>query len=290
MRILQKARFALVSIAKTFLFSLKAIYSNELSKEKRTDLAVSLTTYGWRFNFVFITVETLLSQSVKPAAVYLWIFEGDKCSLITNWILMKQEKRGLVIKRVKQDVKSYKKLSFMLDESNAKYTHVVTADDDVLYPKNWMKNFVEHPKFLSHVLCNRARVISYDNFSNDLLPYKKWPLAKVSDNKEHAILPTGVSGICYPLRSLDKRISDFEAISNLCPFADDIWYKLTTFANGYDSYLIQDKVNHYPLVITSLTKGLEKLNVLADLNDKQFLQSVNFFGLQKIIFKKSMCK
>lgn len=287
MRLIKKAKFACASLFYTLYFLWKAIFSSKItSKSKKKGVAVSLTTYGWRYNFVFLTIESILSQSVQPEAIYLWIFEKDNCSPLTRWILDKQCKRGLIIKKIDTDVRSYKKLSYMLKEPSYDYHHIITADDDVLYPAKWIDNFISHPKYLSHILCNRARVITYDKNNEDLLPYKFWPLATLLNNETNYLLPTGVSGICYPVAALDERVYDFSAIHKFCPTADDIWYKMVTLSNGFHSFLIQDHIKHYPLVVTSLTKGLEKSNVFGDMNDKQIKESLSYFGLNKKSLRK----
>ncbi|MGQ7173278.1 hypothetical protein ACUOCP_50225, partial [Escherichia sp. R-CC3] len=71
------------------------------------------------------------------------------------------------------------------------------------------------------------------------------------------LLPTGVSGICYPRKALGEKINDFSAISKYCPFADDIWYKMVTTSNGYISLLVTEQSEHFTPIITGFAKGLE---------------------------------
>lgn len=274
------------SLMLTIFFLYKALFSRSSLVSNRSKFVVSLTTYGSRFNYVFLTIESIFFQEVKPSAIYLWIYKDDKPSAITKWFLEKQIKRGLNIQYVEKNTRSYKKLSYILSETNCSFDFVITADDDVFYPKHWLRNFVDHKNVNTHVLCNRGRVITFEKDTAHVIPYKYWPLANVTNNLKNLILPTGVSGISYPIKSLDHRISAFETIDELCPYADDIWYKMVTTSNGYQSIILNNRLDHYPPLLTSLAKGLEKMNVNEDLNSIQFLSSMAYFGLDKNEFER----
>ncbi|EEZ6870083.1 hypothetical protein DBS98_004347 [Escherichia coli] len=282
---LKKIYILFYSFFLTVYFFFRACISQQNLMRGNDKIVVSLTSYGWRYNFVFLTIESIISQTVKPCCIYLWIYKNENISLLSKWLLQRQVKRGLVIKYVDRDTRSYKKLSYILTHTDCNFECVVTADDDVFYPNTWISDFILHPYFGKAILCNRGRVITFNSDKNEPVSYRKWPLASHLDNCSNAILPTGVSGICYPLISLDERISKFDDIEKNCPYADDIWYKLITVSNGYNSIILESKINHYPPVITSLAKGLEKINVNEDLNSKQFINSLTYFNLNINSFK-----
>lgn len=285
-KIYRKLLLLLKSIYLTVYYFFKACFSQNSLLGGNENFVVSLTTYGWRYNFVFLTIESILSQTIKPSAIYLWIHKNEQPTFFAKWFLNKQRKRGLKIKFVERDTKSFKKLSYILTDTDCSFDVVVTADDDVFYPRNWLRNFVNNSNFNTHVLCNRGRVITFEPGSTKLKSYKNWPMADSSYNSRNYILPTGVSGISYPIKSLDMRICNFDDIQKNCPFADDIWYKMVTTSNGYQSLILENKVDHFPPLLSSLTKGLEKMNVNEDLNTKQFVSSLSYFGLVKNTFER----
>ncbi|EIZ9526035.1 hypothetical protein MRB81_004319, partial [Cronobacter sakazakii] len=123
------------------------------------------------------------------------------------------------------------------------------------------------------------------NDAGSLVAYPVWPLARRKEITGNELLPTGVSGVCYPRDSLDARVADYEAINKLCPYADDIWYKALTTARGYNAILINDDSTHFTPIITGFTKGLEKINVLNDQNTQQFLNAMNYFNLDLNSFR-----
>lgn len=279
-KIIWRIKLLLNSFVLTALYLFKACLSQNNLQDGNRNFVVSMTTYGWRYNFVFLTIESILSQKIRPARIYLWIYKDEQPSKIAQWFLNRQINRGLIIKEVEKDVRSYKKLSYVLSNTDCDFEYVITADDDVFYPADWVRNFIEHPNVTSSILCNRGRIITFHPSTNIPLEYKDWALATENDNFVKNILPTGVSGICYPISSLDDRIGDFNNIEQLCPYADDVWYKLLTTSNGYQSLILENGKSHYPPVLTSLTKGLETLNVGEDLNIKQFCSSLRYFNLE----------
>lgn len=286
-----KGLVVIKSLFMTVYYVLKTIFSRNDLKQGHQELVVSITSYGKRLNYVFLTIESILNQKYKPSRIILWLYKDD---VPTGWykkLLERQVKRGLIIKYVDVDVRSFKKLSFMLDERyitlNDSVKYIVTADDDIFYPANWLVGFKLNYCLLNEkkaVLCYRGRNIVVRE-DGSIAPYDQWNLATKDSSRFYSILPTGVSGICYPRESLDNTIQLFTDIMERCPYADDIWYKMVTLKNGYESKLIVDKSIHYVPVFTGFTKGLEKTNVLNKRNDIQLKSTMDYFNVSARQFK-----
>lgn len=281
MSLVEKVAVTIKSLLLTVFYIFKLLFSNERLLKGKRGLIVSLTSYGPRVKFAFLTIESIFNQALKPDAIVLWLYKDDKPKGIWLKILERQVKRGLIVKYIDVDVRSFKKLSFVLDDKFfSRADFIVTADDDVFYPYRWLQGFNEYYSGNNKpaVLCYRARNIKLD-VSGGKFSYKYWELANKENISKYGILPTGVSGICYPREALDKSISLFDVISEICPYADDIWYKMVTTKNKFPSKLIVDNSVHFTPVFTGFTKGLERFNVLNELNDKQFIASMEYFKL-----------
>lgn len=288
MTLVEKIRTTVKSLCLTFYYFTRILIRNDKLGINNSGYIVSLTSYGSRVKYAFFTIESIFHQSFKPDAIVLWLYAKDKPQGIWLKILQSQEKRGLTVRYVDQDVRSYKKLSFILGEFTinhfSKTEFIVTADDDIFYPTNWLKGFKDYNSCHdSAVLCYRGRNIIIDDHGI-ITPYNQWPLASNKTANKYAILPTGVSGICYPIDSLDSSIALFDEINKMCPYADDIWYKMVTTKNNYNSRLIVPDSIHFVPVFTGFTKGLEKFNVIHKLNDDQFVASMNYFMLSSDSF------
>lgn len=244
---------------------------NYKSGQGRTDVVVSLTTYGQRLLSVHLTVRSLLRQSVPPSSIYLWLYKGDIPREGLPRALKALEREGLRIRVVEENLRSYKKIVHTYEISETMgWRYLVTADDDVYYPKWWLEGILakaeQNPEF---VWCYRGHVVKFTD-NGALKPYKNWALADRQRVSSNNLLPVGVSGICYPIEAL-KGVNERSHFLSLAPTADDLWLKCVTTSNGYEARLVKSQSIHFVPVVISLRppeKGLEKVNVLEDGNTR----------------------
>lgn len=246
---------------------------------QKSKYIISLTTYGERIKLLHLTLESLLRQSVQPHAIIVWLSTADfPDRTIPRKILLLKE-RGVQVRFVDENIKSYKKIIYTyLEYKDYKDMYIVTADDDVYYPKDWLKGFTEHTKKKKRVFCYRAKKIAV-NTDGELLRYSSWVESNQNSNKI-INLPTGVSGVCYPMESL-YGVDNKEVFLRLCSSADDVWLKFVTLKNGFSSELIGSKSRHFPPVTLPFNrpqKGLEIENVINDKNRDYFLLCMDHFG------------
>ena len=180
-------------------------------------LIVTLTSYPPRFALLALTLKCLLSQSVRPDAVILWIAHDDRGSL-TREILRLQE-FGLTI-RFSKDLRSYKKIVPALREHPDSY--LVTADDDAYFGRDWLKSLVSAWRSDDEVLCRRAHLI---RTGDDGLPlaYDVWRREIGAGDPSPLVFPTSGGGVLYPPGVLAPEVDREERFMALCPTADDVW-------------------------------------------------------------------
>ena len=172
--------------------SLKTLVPIEVKNSPK--YIVSLTSYGKRLTGTApYAIATILNQTIRPDKVILWVAREDKGKLPS--IMRKLTRKGLEI-RFCEDLKSYKKLIPVLE--NFPDDYIITADDDVYYPQNWLEQLIiEHKKYPKKIICHRAHGIKVDD-NHEPLPYTKWDggidpivyFAYVFVSQEHCILPT----------------------------------------------------------------------------------------------------
>lgn len=192
-------------------------------------IIISLTSYGARINTVHLTVLSLLNQSVKPNKVMLWLAEDEFVLAELPQKLLNLQQYGLEIAFC-ADIRSYKKLIPTLLRYPNKV--IVTFDDDIIYPMNQLERLIcEHQKYPEAIICNRAHKVSKDK-CGEVLPYSQWYL----DNDELLpcveLVPIGIGGVLYPINSLHQEVLNQQAFMELCPHADDIWFKVMALKNN----------------------------------------------------------
>jgi hypothetical protein len=207
----------------------KFLIKNKLKKMKgvQTDkdsynLVVSLTSMPSRIDKLYITIETLLSQTFKPNTIQLWLGRDELSMDDIPESLLRLQARGLEICWIDKTMRSYDKLIPALKMNDNSI--IVTADDDVLYPTWWLERL--YKKWLENqdcIICYRAKNIIKVS-KEKLAPYAKWPNI-ASSEPALDIFPTGVGGVLYPPNSLAANILNEKEFLNLSPTNDDIWFK-----------------------------------------------------------------
>jgi hypothetical protein len=199
---------------------------------------VTLTTYGKRLHTTTpYTIASLLRQQELPDKIILWVAYGTEIPLVYE----KLTRKGLEI-RFCEDLKSYKKLIPALAQFPEDV--LITADDDVYYPKNWFLKFKEaHEQYPDRICAVRAHRFALSE-DKCIEPYSEWKkeINAVCDTRY--IFPTGVSGILYPPACLDARCMQAELFLRLAPQGDDIWFWAMAKLKGTSHVLVKfDSLN-----------------------------------------------
>jgi|SRR5690625_1235241 len=198
-------------------------------------LIVSLTSFPPRFKTLHLTVISLLTQKVVPDKLILWIATEDYNKLPNQVIEL--QNFGLTIKKC-ENIYSYKKIIPTLNIHPESF--IATADDDVYYKKNWLRELVEeYRKSQSNVICHRAHMIIL-NDSQVPVEYSKWHHKINKRMTSKLIFPTGVGGVLYAPGAFHNDVMKKDIFTKLCPTADDVWLywmhrlnksKITTLGN-----------------------------------------------------------
>jgi hypothetical protein len=227
---------------------------------------VSLTTHGSRINTVHYTIESIGCGTVLPSRLILWI---DDISLYEQLPapLLRLKERGLEVKFSENFGPHTKYYPFI--ESEAKLdVPLVTADDDTLYPRYWLRDltraYAECPEYNS---CFRARTIALAD--SCIAEYARWEFCK-SRAASFSHVANGVSGVVYPPRFQQALKVAGREFMECCPKADDLWLHVQAIRSGFKIRQIQEEARHFALIPGSQEVALFKSNFLEeDGNDRQ---------------------
>lgn len=174
-------------------------------------LVVSLTSYPARFGSLHLVLRSLLTQTVRPDRVILWLDEGDQARLTPDIAALDIETR------ICPNWRSYKKIVPTLTEAPDAF--IVTADDDVYYDPDWLAGLVAHAG--AGVVAHRAHRITLRG--GQPTGYGDWQRNIAAPDAGPLIFPTGVGGVLYAPGVFHPDVTDAALFTELAPSADDVW-------------------------------------------------------------------
>ena len=245
--------------------------------EKREQkVIISLTSFPKRINTIWLTIETLLRQSVRPDEIILWLADSQFDGLESlPESLLQLQKRGLTI-RFCDDLRSHKKYYYVLQEHPEDL--VILADDDLFYPRDTVKKLVRmHKQYPEDICCISAQVISPDFRSRPSLWRNPKPEEHCWQHSDQLQAFTG-GGTLIPPRTLDSEVFDRTAIREFCPYADDLWIAFMAHRIGTKITTLK-KWRPFPVTIYGTAEGsLYYINAEDNQNDVQWKNLLDRYG------------
>ena len=270
---------------------IKVLKHKGITQESRNPrLIVSLTSFPERMYDIHYCLYSLLNQTIKPDAVVLWLAEEqfpNKEKDVPREVLHLFQ-NGLTIKWC-ENIGSYKKLIPSLRE----YPNdiVVTADDDIYYPENWLallyNSYVQEPTYIH---CHRAHRIKFTN-DGSVDKYDEWEKEVVGGIHSFLNFSTGSGGCLYPQKSLYKDVVVQDLFMDLCPAADDVWFWAMAVLTGTKIKVINNNISSLTYINPerelrlNQERTLSQLNVLENKNDEQINNVLNYYKE----LKKKIC-
>ena len=226
---------------------------------------VSMTTYGVRVQSVHLTIESIARGKLRPSRLILWL---DDASLLDNLPVgvHRLQKRGLEV-RLCENYGPHKKYYPYLESLQEIEVPMVTADDDVLYPRGWLKELVEgFQQYPNVVNCHKARLVKLHQ--EGIGRYENWEMAD-STKPSFRHFAVGVGGVLYPPSLQQELKREGTAFRNCCPRADDIWLHLQAMRAGYKVRQVGNKAFRLVYIPGTQSNALHLGNLAGGENDRQ---------------------
>lgn len=239
-----------------------------------SEIIVSLTTYGTRIDYVGLTIESIMQQTMKANRIILWLYTDDYKKDMPE-VLKRQQKRGLEIMEYKKDIRSYKKLIPTL--KHFPDAAVITFDDDLLYDydiiERLIKSYQRNPNCIS--ACRTHLITLTEN--GNIMPYIRWKHYSYETQNNGLLFATTGGGVLFPPHSLCDETINEDVFTKICPTADDIWVKAMILLSNSKIIKVPTKSkkgNEFIGIPEAQDNALYKINTGAlQMNDKQ-LQAV----------------
>ena len=242
---------------------------------------VSLTTYSKRIHTVYFAIESIAAGRKRASRLILWLDDEQLLSNLPDSVKRLQD-RGLEVRQSANYGPHTKYYPYLLSTS-AFHSPLVTADDDTIYPSDWLEGLQQacaaHPEVIA---CYRAHEMRFS--ADGFRPYAAWGRCRSNLPSFHHFL-TGVSGCIYPPHFVEKLKAAGTGFQTVCPKADDVWLHACALRFGFKIRQIQPWQRTFPLTPETQDIGLAVTNVHASQNDAQISAT---YTKQEVAFLQSV--
>lgn len=247
------------------LYPMSVVFHKNYGLDEQSKIIVSLTSYPARIDTVWITVATLLNQTLKPYKVILWLAKEQFPNERLPKKLLELQKRGLEIAYC-EDLMPHKKYFYTMQKYPEYF--VVTADDDIFYPENHLEKLWKgYEKYPGNIVCHWSHKIKF-NEEKEFLPYNDWD-NNGEDTPSLLNLAVGCNGVLYPPKALPDDAFETDKIKKYALHTDDLWLKCMSVLNSVKVINCNQTILIYFNILKAQKTGLWKTNTKVEhRNDK----------------------
>lgn len=251
-------------------------------KHRKEQIIISLTSFPKRFPQLDLCLKSLVIQHFKPNRIIVYLGSDSTREMLTESMLM-YEKYGVEYRfDEKENLMPHKKYFYAMQEFPDAV--IVTADDDVIYPRYWLKSLYQsYKKYPDAVSARRVHLIKRNG--RKLLPYDYWEdQCRRIKTPSMSLIATGNSGVLYPPHCFDSSAFDIEGIKKTSLRADDIWLKCMEVKNKVPVVWVQNWQVMLPEIDSSENEKLSDENVFTGTNDEVLHNVMAYLNLSTIDF------
>ena len=234
---------------------------------------ISFTTIPSRINKIEKTIGSIINQPIDE--IVLWLPKNFKrvqgqINNIPKFLINNKVNIQYV-----EDIGSITKIWYALKDTKYENCNIITIDDDVIYPSNFVQTFL-NKKDLDEVLCYRGRILN-SPFNN----YRNSQVIHCNDIKyeKPVHIVTGTWGAIYKSSFFDKHF--FERSTSNRHMVDDIYISANMWRNNIPMKVINNDFKPIDDKITSKIESLWAINARSNFNN----ETLNFFKQDLLKYK-----
>jgi hypothetical protein len=243
---------------------LRNVFSKRSVLDSQSRLVVTMTTHGSRIDTVYLAIESIARGTSRPHRLALWL---DDPTLVVPARVKRLQKRGLEVRVVDAGLKVHTKYYPYTVSRDPHEFALVTSDDDILYPPEWLESLnSRHKSSPSSIICYRAHTIALS--PDGIAPYATWSPCTTTE-PSFLTFGTSVSGQLFPPEFLDYVRGVGDAFLHTAANNDDIWLHHLAVSSGTRVSQVTSHPQHFPFVPGTQSSGLYFSNFWGDANDRQ---------------------
>lgn len=248
---------------------------------KKHSIVISLTTFPARMYEIKYALYSLVNQTIRADHIVLWLTEEEfpnREKDISIKLLETIRQLGVEIRWADKNHKAYNKIIYSLKEFPDSI--IVTADDDIYYPENWLE--ILYLEYLEHgcVCAHRCHKIKIED--DNLQSYNSWGISECG-SYSYLNFITGVGGVLYYPGCFYDDVLNEDLYLKASPNNDDIWLWAMILMNGNRIRVPQSAISSLKYVNAEREYGLSgerrlgAENLSNKRNDQQLINVINLY-------------
>lgn len=214
---------------------------------------VSITCIDSRIGSLKSILDSILHQTMSADKIYLYLSNhphlldnGIKYYRLPREIKQLEEQNKIEIVYT-QNTGPYRKLLPCLKEHFEENCVIITADDDTMYPPDWIETLVTAFKKegCDKVIAYRGHKIKLKKKASgqlEIMPYKEWKSGTTDSTDCLLNFPTGKDGVLYSPKFFDSDVVfNSEIYLGKCKSRCDVWFYFNTLHHGIGSIILKKR-------------------------------------------------
>lgn len=191
------------------------------------EIDVSLTTISPRIHRLAPVIRSILSQDLPPARVLIhlsrkpYLLDQGITDLPADLVALEGDHRVQVV--WVENTGPYRKILPWAADHAGTDRWVVTADDDTLYPPDWLARLASARQATGAVTAWSGHAIALKG--GRVAGYGRWFGVPLPDGPALRVLPIGKDGVLYSGRDFAPELLDIATAQSIAPTADDLWLR-----------------------------------------------------------------
>ncbi|ODN71010.1 glycosyltransferase [Methylobrevis pamukkalensis] len=204
-------------------------------------IIVSLTSISHRMARLHLTLASLAAQDYPNFEVRVYV-SPDRFLLDEGVIDIPPDCQALMDSdprirwMITPNIGSYRKLLPVLAENMSGEALIATADDDTIYPADWLSTLAHYYRRYNCIIAYRGHTMVRSEGS--FLNYRRWMTRPQKENPSVFWLPTGKDGVLYNPLFFHRNVLNYHKALSVARTADDLWFKWHTALYNVPAYIV----------------------------------------------------
>ncbi len=257
-------------LLKLRLFNIEYV-PNLTGIKREIPIIISISSSYDDFDKLELVLYSLFLQTTKPDKIILWISDDYELSDLP-YNITKFLKKGLQIE-FRKNLENYTNKIYAFKEFANSI--VVTAENNVYYPRNWLKilyeSYVTNPSDIHSHLCKK---IKFEQ--NKIITCEKWKLQD-EENSRFTNFMLSEGGVLYPPKSFINEVfreDIFNSVTN-----ENIWLWFMAVLSDRKIRVVKNHIKNFPQTdLINYFCNLKNRNFISKQTDNQAEKLLKLYG------------